>query len=385
MIAGGHFTRSRPGVRWRAAFAGCLLFFAVISGRAGASVIDTTPSWNGTLGVASLGGFEGSNAYGQTVTVPAGEPVLNSFTFYVRLVTPTPGDVAFRAEVYAWDAVNLHATGPALYESGTVHSTSGTFQPITFDTGGVTLVPGAQYVLFGTSNKDPQGGSRTAWGEVGTSPYAGGTFYFQNNDSFADVTTKRWVARDFDLAFKATFSPPNRPPDCSSVAAGPSVIRLATRHKFKTIALSGATDPDGDAVTYHVDGVTQDEPVSGKGIGDPSKPDADQNGTAANEVRVRAERNPQSNGRVYRIAYTVTDAQGASCSATAATTGAKVAVPRHKRTPAVDDGDAASWNSFTGEALSSPLRRSHGARAERVHAPPGRAARSSTKPTRHGT
>jgi hypothetical protein len=33
-----------------------------------------------------------------------------------------------------------------------------------------------------------------------------------------------------------------------------------------------ATDPDGDPVTLSVDGVTQDEPVSGPG--DPTSPDA---------------------------------------------------------------------------------------------------------------
>jgi hypothetical protein len=356
MIANGPVERLRPGVRLCVAFVGCVLFFAAVAERAGASVIDTTPSWNGTLGVASFGGFVGSDVYGQTVTVPAGEPRLDSFTFYVRLTTPAPPTgVPFRAEVYAWDAVNRRAAGAALYESGTVHATSASFVPITFDTGGVTLVPGTQYVLFGTSNKDPQTAAQTAWGQVNASPYAGGTYFFQNNDSFSDVTSMSWVQRDFDLAFKASFSPPNNPPDCSAVTAGPSVLRLATRHKFKTISLSGASDPDGDTISYRIDGVTQDEPVSGRGIGDPTKPDADQNGTAANEVRVRAERNPQANGRVYRIAYTVTDSNGATCSATAATTDANVAVPRHKRTPAVDDGDTASWNSFTGAALPMQL------------------------------
>jgi len=75
-------------------------------------------------------------------------------------------------------------------------------------------------------------------------------------------------------------------------------------------------------------------------------------------VYVRAERNPKLNGRVYRIAFTVTDGNGGRCSKTAGKGGnaaAKVAVPRKKGDTATDDGDATSWNSFTGASLSGTL------------------------------
>ena len=146
--------------------------------------------------------------------------------------------------------------------------------------------------------------------------------------------------------------PPNAPPDCSGVSADPSKILPAKRDRFELVSLSGATDPDGDALTFTVDGVTQDEPVTARG--DETSPDA-MAGTDPSNVRVRSEGNPKRNGRVYRIAYTVSDGNGGTWAGTAGaggTTTAKVSVPRSKKSaPAVDDGDATSYDSFTGTRL----------------------------------
>ena len=128
-----------------------------------------------------------------------------------------------------------------------------------------------------------------------------------------------------------------------------SVSRV--RDQMALVTLSGATDPDGDTLTYHIDGVTQDEPVTG--VGDDTSPDAALTaaGPDSNQVLVRSEANSRFNGRVYRIAYTVSDGHGGSCSGTAGPSGdttAKVAILRKKGTVAIDDGGAASWDSFTG-------------------------------------
>jgi hypothetical protein len=145
--------------------------------------------------------------------------------------------------------------------------------------------------------------------------------------------------------------PTNRPPDCSAVTAAPYSIWPQTRDKMSLITLSGATDPDGDTLSYHIDGVTQDEYITG--VGDDTLPDAalTSAGTSSNHVLVRSEANSHVDGRVYRIAYTVSDGNGGSCSATAGPRGnttAKVGVERRKDTPAIDDGAAMSWDSFTG-------------------------------------
>jgi hypothetical protein len=89
------------------------------------------------------------------------------------------------------------------------------------------------------------------------------------------------------------------------------------------VSLSGATDPDGDKVTFTITGVTQDEPVG-------RKPDAVL-GPASNEVKLRATRSGHSDGRVYRIAFKATDGRGGECSGTA-TAG----VPHNDRSAAVD-------------------------------------------------
>jgi dipeptidyl aminopeptidase/acylaminoacyl peptidase len=127
----------------------------------------------------------------------------------------------------------------------------------------------------------------------------------------------------------------NRPPDCSGVVASRPVLGTVNR-RLVPVTLDGANDPDGDPVTLTVDGITQDEPVLGPG--DPTSPDAVDEGDG--EVRIRAERDPHGDGRVYRISFTASDGRGGSCSGIA-----KVAVPRHRRKAAVDSAPP-SYDSF---------------------------------------
>ena len=108
--------------------------------------------------------------------------------------------------------------------------------------------------------------------------------------------------------------PPNRPPECSGVRATPNVLAPAN-HKLVQVTLVGATDPDGDAVNIQVTGVTQDEPAGGS-------PDAVL-GPGDDQVRLRAERDPHGDGRLYTVAFTVGDGRGGSCSGTTT-----VSVPR---------------------------------------------------------
>jgi len=79
--------------------------------------------------------------------------------------------------------------------------------------------------------------------------------------------------------------------------------------------VSGATDPDGNPLTYVVNHVTQDEPLNAAADGNTNidaKP-----GRASNRVWLRAERQGTRNGRVYGIWTTVTDGRGGSCTGTA--------------------------------------------------------------------
>jgi hypothetical protein len=153
------------------------------------------------------------------------------------------------------------------------------------------------------------------------------------------------AGRDHSLALIG--APPNRSPVCSGVTATPGTLKYDKAAPLVPIALAGASDPDGDQLVYQIDGVTQDEPT-GKASPDAALTAA---GASSNQVLVRAEADGHLNGRVYRIAFTVSDGKGGRCSGTAGPRGnttAKVSVPAKKDKAAIDDGNAKSWDSFTG-------------------------------------
>jgi TolB protein len=129
---------------------------------------------------------------------------------------------------------------------------------------------------------------------------------------------------------------PNLPPDCSQVTAD-RLSLWPPNHQFRPVALRGASDPDGDPVTLEITGVTQDEPV--RGPNDRKAPDARVT-SSPERVRLRAERDPRADGRVYTISFTVSDGNGGECEGTA-----RVAVPRHPSRPAVDSAPPA-YDSF---------------------------------------
>jgi Tol biopolymer transport system component len=146
------------------------------------------------------------------------------------------------------------------------------------------------------------------------------------------------ISPDSALDYEPDWAPlANRPPDCSGVTATPGAL-LSPDGRFRRVALSGAGDPDADSVTTTVTGVTQDEPV--RGARDLTSPDAVIGATAA-EVRLRAERDPKGDGRVYRIAFEVSEGRSGTCSGEVS-----VSVPRKKKEPAIDSAPP-SYDSFT--------------------------------------
>ena len=91
--------------------------------------------------------------------------------------------------------------------------------------------------------------------------------------------------------------------------------------------LGGATDPDGDPLAYAITSVRQDEPTNGLGDGDTGI-DAVKAGPGM--VRIRAERSGNGDGRVYTIAFTISDGKGGSCAGSV-----QVTVPKSASKPAV--------------------------------------------------
>lgn len=133
----------------------------------------------------------------------------------------------------------------------------------------------------------------------------------------------------------------NRPPDCTALTADPATFVRQDR-RLRWVRVGGAVDPDGDALDVTVTGVSQDEPVTGRG--DRTRPDARLR--FGDAVQVRAERSPLGDGRVYRVDVTVTDSRGAGCTGVAT-----VSVQRHRHRPAVDSAPP----SYDSLARSSGL------------------------------
>jgi hypothetical protein len=173
------------------------------------ATINTFDSWDHSSSVAPFG-CPDSTTYGQTITVPGGKSQLNEFQFTWRNSSGGGmGDsMLVRAEVYAWNGTK--ATGSSLYEKKrNISFMDGLFHRETFTTSGISVTPGAQYVLFASIDKDYQkchNNYRLAWGFAGGA-YDGGDFVFQNNHGGeARWTSVAWSSIGGDLAVQAFLS-----------------------------------------------------------------------------------------------------------------------------------------------------------------------------------
>lgn len=183
-----------------------LVLIAVLSinGNLQAStVIDTTPSWDGTSYIHPFG-YPDTATYGQTFTVGS-DNVLNDFAFWLD----TTETVYFGAYVAAWDGNK--AVGPILFDSGMLDNLGPAgLQEIYVSTGNLALTTGQQYVaFFSISNYFALNDTWTTMGFVYSDVYAGGGFfYFNNQDDFSALTTTNWddIGIAYDAAFKANFS-----------------------------------------------------------------------------------------------------------------------------------------------------------------------------------
>jgi hypothetical protein len=147
------------------------------------------------------------------------------------------------------------------------------------------------------------------WGDGHTSVTTpvGGTCTATNTYAGSGVRTVTVTGSDDDggSAVTSTTVTLNHSPSCTSVAPSSATL-WPPNGKFVLVKLSGATDIDGNPLTYTINGVTQDEPTAGA-------PDAQRVGGAS--LQLRAERNGTGDGRVYIVSYSVSDGL-ASCAGT---------------------------------------------------------------------
>ncbi|HXV32501.1 MAG TPA: Ig-like domain-containing protein [Gaiellaceae bacterium] len=131
---------------------------------------------------------------------------------------------------------------------------------------------------------------------------------------------------------------PNVAPSCAPVTPSRTTLGPVKR-QFLLVRLSGATDGNGDPLAYSITAVRQDEKVKGIGGTVDKAPDAKRVSGKPAEIRLKAERDPKANGRVYRILYRVADGRGGTCTGVE-----KVGVPVKAGKKAVES--ARSFNSF---------------------------------------
>jgi hypothetical protein len=188
--------------------------------------INTIPSWDG-IAFYSPFGVPNTATYGQTISVAPGTAVLSSFGFEIGNCT---ANVSFRGEVYAWDGTK--ATGPSLFESPVTNVTSsGPFQLVTFNAGGLTLPPGV-YVLFASTSRDqteaPAAGCQ--WGVTpNNTAYPGGNLVLLNNGPTpSQWTTAAWTSVALDFAFQVNMGPAPGPGPAPASPAGVPAASPAT-------------------------------------------------------------------------------------------------------------------------------------------------------------
>lgn len=188
-----------------------LSFSMLLATTANAGIIDTTTAWN-SAGQTVIGAFgQGATAtYGQTFTATAelGSKI-DSFSFFLSNVASS--NTAFAAYIAQWDG--LKATGPMLYSSASNWLPTGQsqFTQVSFNTGGINLTAGQQYVAFlTTSGFGANGNTITTMGLLANpAAYAGGAFVFFNNSNFSELTSTNWdnfLGNYGDAAFQASFS-----------------------------------------------------------------------------------------------------------------------------------------------------------------------------------
>jgi hypothetical protein len=209
--------RARGGLGFLMIFAA--LGMAATPARGGMTVLQPQGSFELNVNVAIP-----ADAMGQTIKVPTnGDTNLTSFGFSIAAPSNFPGS-AMMAELYAWDGQK--PTGPNLFQSSITPIPQNNLGPIViFNTGGINLQAGQEYVIF--LAETPGSAEYFSHLIAGTGPgYTDGSTVF-----FESIDPSLWTAFAWGVGlpgsdstdlpqtnFIATFTAPVTAPEPSSLA-----------------------------------------------------------------------------------------------------------------------------------------------------------------------
>lgn len=170
-----------------------LLLAALLAVFSVASFADTT--YNNYTGLNPFWhpfGNPDTATYGETFTSPnAPDTNLASFSFWMA-APETSGNIVLGAYIATWTGTNA---GTLLYSSGPFNYDNTGEQKLTFNTGGLTLDPGQQYVMFLSVSEFYGQSAGTAQIDAGDPTIPGGNFvYFNNEGNFDELFTNQWDA-----------------------------------------------------------------------------------------------------------------------------------------------------------------------------------------------
>lgn len=187
-------------------------------------IVDTTG--NQVISTLYPFGETAAATVGQTFTVTGTETQLDSFAFRLDDYAASSAVVDFAAYVYAWDGTK--ASGSQLFastkQSSSNNAGAGGWELFSFDTGGVSLAAGQQYVAFLSASLFFDGISSTSTLELSNGYSGGSVVYDRNGAAFGQLTTATWdsVSDGFigpwDTWFVANFSTPTSVPEPATAA-----------------------------------------------------------------------------------------------------------------------------------------------------------------------
>jgi hypothetical protein len=171
--------------------------------------------------------------YGETFSAPtSGGTSLTSFSFYMG--TPvSPGDIQLSAYIATWTGSNI---GTVLYSSPMVDYANTGDAELTFDTGGLALSSGSEYVAFLSVSEYYGDSSGLSHVSQGSGIPGGGFVYDNNSGDFAALYTGGWSGPTSpDWAIDAEFGSSSSIPEPGTVMLlGTGLVGLvALRRRFK--------------------------------------------------------------------------------------------------------------------------------------------------------